>query len=180
MTPRSATAALAAVLAAGVLPVAGCSADPPGAAPPVAQPSSAEHGSWDVTKMPDPCRTINRAEVAPVLGVRVEAGSRLESWPPLCTFPLPGPPLVFLYVSDDSRPEAKDDFDRQRTDSSAPEPVTGIGDQGYWQPEFTALHILRGGTHLTVKFAGSPAPEDARNKAMALARIALPRALAPS
>ncbi|HYN94085.1 MAG TPA: hypothetical protein VES42_09590 [Pilimelia sp.] len=168
-------------LLAGVL--AGCSGAPDAAgpmSPSTAQPSDDGHGNWDVTAMPDPCRTITRAEVAPIVKVPVEPGSRLESWPPLCNFPLPGPPLNFLYVSDDSRPAAKEDFDRQRTDSSAAEPVTGVGDQGYWLPEFQALHVFRGATHLTVKFAGTPPVADGKNKAIALARIALPRTIAPS
>lgn len=168
---------LAAATTGAMLLVAGCGSSGPTDATPV--PSSTDvHDSWDVSQMPDPCRTVTLAEVGAVLAEPVDPGTRLASWPPLCSFVMPGPPQEFLYVSDDSRPAARDDFDRQRTDSSTTETVEGIGDRAYWLPEFTTLHVFAGRTHLTVKFAGPRPPHDTRAKAVALARVALPRAVA--
>lgn len=155
----------------------GALASPP-AGPVASAPAGDDHGAWDVTQMPDPCRTVTRAQVAAAVQAPVEAGTRLESWPPLCSFRMPGPPEEFVYVADDSRPAAKEDFDRQRTDSATPETVRGIGDDAYWLPDYNALHIYSGSTHLTVKFAGDGPPPQARDKALTLARIALPRATA--
>ncbi|HLL69572.1 MAG TPA: hypothetical protein VK453_28220 [Micromonosporaceae bacterium] len=182
--------------AAAVLALAGCgtSADPgaqtapgsgagsaaPGSAPAGSAPAGSDQHGWDTASMPDPCRTITLAEVTAVVTGPVTGGVRLDSWPPLCTFTMPGPPEGFLYVSDDSRTTGKDDFDRQRSDSAATGQVPGIGDQAYWLPEYSALHVLSGATHLTVKFAGDKVPADPRDKALALARVALPRATAAS
>lgn len=142
-----------------------------GAAP--AAGAGAHDDSWDVSKMPDPCLTLNRSEVTEATGLRVSAGSTVDSWPPLCMFTLTGAAQEYLYVSSDPRPAAHEEFERQRSDSQATQVVNGVGDKAYWLPEFTALHVFHGTTHLTVKFAGSAPPADPKGKALALARAAL-------
>lgn len=176
-TRAAARAAAIAAIAAALL-LTGCGGDDTPEPGPTMAAGADGHGEWDVSQMPDPCRTVTLPEVSAVLAEPVGAGTRLESWPPLCSFPMPGPPQEFLYVSDDSRPAAAADFARQRTDSATPESVEGIGDKAYWLPDFTALHVLRGPTHLVVKFAGPRPPAEAKAKAMAVARAALPRATA--
>jgi hypothetical protein len=157
------------------------SAAPSGAAPSGAAPSGTavsgeggEHaGAWDVSKMPDPCLEIDAAQVTKATGLSVQKGVFLESWPPLCAFTFTTPGPEYLYVSADPRPEARADYDRQRSDSQRTASVPGIGDDAYWLPEFTALHVFDGTTHVTVKFAGSAPPADPKGKALALARVVL-------
>lgn len=137
--------------------------------------ASASAGSWDVSQLPDPCLTINRDQVTAATGLSVTAGVPLDSWPPLCSFTIAGPAAEYLYVSSDPRATSHDDFVRERSDSQATRSVAGIGNDAYWLPEFTALHVYRdrGTTHLTVKFSGSAAPKDAQAKAVAVAKVAL-------
>jgi hypothetical protein len=173
VVPVAAVAVAAVVLLAGCTDPAGAPAEPPAAAP-VASASAAPHAdSWDTAQMPDPCRTVSRAEVAAATKLSVSAGTTVDSWPPLCSFTVAGEEPEFLYVSVDPRPAAREDYDRQRSDSQATQDVGGIGDEAYWLPEFTALHIFDDGTHLTVKFAGSAPPPGAKAKALAVARAAL-------
>ena len=160
-----------------VIALAGCTdpsvepAEPP--APGSATSAGPHADSWDTSQMPDPCETVSRAEVAAATTLSVSAGTTLDSWPPLCSFTVAGPEPEYLYVSADPRPAAREDFDRQRSDSQATEKVAGIGDDAYWLPEFTALHVFEDTTHLTVKFAGSAPPAGAKTKALAVARTAL-------
>jgi pyruvate/2-oxoglutarate dehydrogenase complex dihydrolipoamide acyltransferase (E2) component len=189
--PATVAATLTTIVVVGWSLLAGCSSgpgDPAPAAPTAAAPTAAaaapsaapsgsapagDHAdSWDVSKMPDPCLTVDAAQVAKTIGIQVEKGVPLDSWPPLCAFTF-NDAQEYLYVSADPRPEARADYDRQRSDSQATEKVPGIGDDAYWLPEFTALHVFRGTTHLTVKFAGSAPPKDPKAKALALARVAL-------
>ena len=164
---------------ATLIAVAGCTDSggaPPsaGAAASSAGASAAAHAdSWDTSQMPDPCRTVSRAEVTAATKLAVSAGTTVDSWPPLCSFTVAGPGPEYLYVSADPRPAARDDYERQRSDSQATETVAGIGDDAYWLPEFTALHVFEGTTHVTVKFAGSAPPAGAKAKALAVARAAL-------
>jgi hypothetical protein len=150
------------------------SAGRPSAAGPSVPAGAGEHSdSWDVSKMPDPCLEIDAAGVAEATGLSVSNGVPLDSWPPLCAFTFTGSAQEYLYVSADPRPEARADHDRQRSDSQATEAVRGIGDDAYWLPEFTALHVFSGTTHVTVKFAGSAPPGDPKGKALAIARVVL-------
>jgi hypothetical protein len=139
---------------------------------------AAPHTSWDVSKLPSPCRTITTSEIAGVLGGNVNAGVVLESWPPLCQFVLDAQLRTYLYISDDSASTGKTDYDRKRSISSTTQAVDGIGDQAYWQSDLATLHVLSGATHVAVAFGGTPAPEAARDKAIALARVILPHAKA--
>lgn len=153
---------------------------PPTGPQPSVDASAGGHNEWDVSKLPDPCRTITAAQAERIIGEPVQPGVRLQTWPPLCSIRIPGPPEEFLYVSDDAGPTGRADFARQRTDSQATREVAGIGDQAYWLPEFNALHVLGGDVHVVVKFAGAKTPEQAQEKALAIARITLPKATAPA
>jgi hypothetical protein len=184
VTGRTITLVTVAVL----LMATGCAAPtrrPPSAAGSAASrspsPSSTSPDNWDVSQMPNPCRVISLAEVTAVVADPTAGGIRLDSWPPLCAFNVIGPPpLEYIYVSDDARTAAKDDFDQSRGASTTSETVDGIGDRAYWLPDSTALHVLSGGVHLTVKFAGPRPLPDPKSKAIALAQIALPRAKSTS
>lgn len=176
-----------ALVAAALLfaPLAGCgrpanSGAPP---PPPAVSSSPSgpvvpvpHTSWDVSQFPDPCRTITGAELGGVLGYPVEPGHKVDSWPPLCQFVLSVADRLFLYISDDHGTTGREDYDRKRSSSPATEAVSGLGDQAYWQPDIAQLHVLKGDTHVFVGFGGVPAPSGAKDKALAIARLMLPRA----
>lgn len=184
--PRRRGLAVPATLAAAFL-VAGCT----GAATPSPVPTANSGGTsaaatasaghqgadaWDVSRQPDPCRTIAASEVSAILGTPVPPSSTLDSWPPLCAFELVRPAVQFLYVTDDSTDNGRTHFDTERTTATAAEPVTGVGDAAYWVPDRTTLHVLEGRTHVVVKFGGSAPPAGARDKAVAVARIVVPRA----
>ena len=109
-----------------------------------------------------------------MLGARIGPGTRLKSWPPLCRFILDRPSQTFVYVSDNSQPSGKTDFDSRRNEPTS-EPVTGLGGRAYWQADLTTLHVLSGRTHFVVTFRGSEIPADAKGKATTLAKLALPR-----
>jgi hypothetical protein len=169
---------VAAVVAA-LIGLTGCAGAPPPApastgTPTAAPVAAAPHTSWDVSDLPDPCRMLTDAEARTIIGGEVSVGRRLESWPPLCQFVL-GSPQGYLYLSDDSADTGKADFDRHRGDSTATQAVSGLGDQAYWLPDFSALHILSGPTHVMISFGGTTPPADAKNKAVSIARLALPR-----
>jgi hypothetical protein len=145
------------------------------------------HGSWDVSQLDNPCRTLTQQEVAQVLAVPVGAAQKVESWPPVCAFAMTpgfGPlapsqnPTVteYLYILDNSDASGREDFERGRSNPAVVEPVTGIGDEAYWTPDKTELQVISGKTHVITKFSGAKPPGDAQAKAVALARIALPRA----
>lgn len=165
-----------ACLAVAALLVTGCDDAGPAAAPAASAGPAGAHDEWDVTRLPDPCRLLRGAEVRRVLGEPVDTGERLETWPPLCAVRVPGPPAGFLYVSDDTGPTGRADFDRQRSDPAATRPVPGVGDEAYWLPEMSALHVWAGDTHVAVKFAGDRIPAQPLAKATALALLVLPRA----
>lgn len=131
--------------------------------------------SWSVTGQPDACRTANAAEVSSVLGVTVAPGISTDSWPPNCAFRLPGTAVEYLYTFDTSTATAAADFDRERKTAKITEPVTGLGDTSFWVPDTTELNVLTGTTYVVVKFGGSAPPPGAKEKAIALARITVPR-----
>ena len=114
--------------------------------------------------------------MAATIGTAVSNGTRLQTWPPLCRFVIDQPSSTFVYLSDDSRPTAVEDFDRNEHTTDATQAVTGLGDRAYWLPQSGALHVLSAGTQLVVIFRGGKVPADARGAAVGLARIALPRA----
>jgi hypothetical protein len=126
--------------------------------------------------MPDPCRVISRSEVGDAIGTAVANGTRLQTWPPLCRFVIDNDTHTFVYISDDSRPTAQDDFESNAHTTNITQPVSGIGDRAYWLPETTTLHVLSTGTQLVVIFRGGKVPPDAQTAAVRLARTALPRA----
>jgi len=126
--------------------------------------------------MPDPCRVIGQSEVAGAVGTAVSTGKRLQTWPPLCRFVIDVASDTFVYLSDDSRPAAVDDFERNEHTTNATRPVTGLGDRAYWLPQSTTLHVLSSGTHVVIMFRGGKVPPDAESAAVRLARTALPRA----
>ena len=166
---RPAVAALLAALSA----VAGCGGTHTGGT--VTRAPAASASQWDPSRMPDPCRLISQAEVSATIGTPVSEGSRLQTWPPLCRFVIDAATETFVYLSDDSRPAAADDFDRTEHTTNVTQPVTGLGDKAYWLPQLGALHVLSVGTHVVVMFRGGKVPSDARTAAVGLARIALPR-----
>ncbi|MFB9180720.1 hypothetical protein ACFFX1_21460 [Dactylosporangium sucinum] len=141
-----------------------------------------------MSQLDDPCRTLTQQGVAQVLAVPVNPPRKVDSWPPVCAFGLTpgfGPlapsisPAVteYLYVLDDSATSGREDFERDRSNPAVVEPVTGIGDDAYWTPDKTELQVISGKTHVITKFGGAKPPVDAKAKAIALARIALPRAI---
>ena len=146
------------------------------------------HGSWDVSQLDDPCRTLTRQEVVQILGVPVNPSQKVDSWPPVCAFAFtpggglnaPGgsTPAVteYLYLLDDSADSGRTDFEQGRSNPAVVEPVTGIGDEAYWTPDKTELQVISGKTHVVTKFGGAYPPPDAKAKAVALTRISLPRA----
>ena len=138
--------------------------------------STASAAQWDPSTMPDPCRVISRSEVAGAVGTAVSTGKRLQTWPPLCRFVIDSAGETFVYLSDDSRPTALDDFERNEHTTNVTQPVTGLGDRAYWLPQSTTLHVLSSGTQLVVMFHGDKVPPDAQGAAVRLARTALPRA----
>jgi hypothetical protein len=171
-----------ALLALGLL--TGCTSTANSVAPPPAPPSAVPsvsavavpHTSWDVTDFPDPCRTITGTEVGSIVGLTVDAGRKLDSWPPLCQFALNAQGPLSLYVSDDSGATGREDYDRKRSLSAATEAVSGIGDQAYWQPDIAQFHVMLGDTHVFVGFGGTPTPDGAKDQALAIARLILTRA----
>ena len=171
--PAAGLAALALLFGAGGC-AGGCAA--PRSTKSVPAAPAASSFAWDPSTMPDPCRVVSQSEVAGAVGTAVSAGTRLQSWPPLCRFVIDAGSATFVYVSDDSRPTAVEDFENNLHTTSATDLVTGIGDQAYWLPQSTALHVLGGGTQLVVMFRGGKVPADPLDVAVRLARIALPRA----
>jgi hypothetical protein len=157
----------------------------------MAAPHASAAGAWDVSQLDNPCRVLRQQEVARVLATPVGAPRKLDSWPPVCAFTLtatvpdlgPVPPdakpstqAEYFYVIDDSAASGKEDFERGRSNKAAVQPVAGIGDEAYWTPDKAELQIMSGRTHLITKFGGPTPPAKAMAKAIALARIALPRA----
>ena len=181
MTGRVTAAITAGVAAAAALTgVAGCGAPGTGhrpAAPPLPTvTATAGASAWNVAAMPDPCRVASAAEVTAIVGTPAGAGTREDSWPPMCRYPLDPANSTYLFLSDNSQATGKQDFDARRTGTGAAVDVTGLGDQAYWLPDAVTLHVLSGPTHLSVVFWGAHVPADPRAKAEALARLALPRA----
>jgi hypothetical protein len=176
---RSAVAAMVAA-AAALAGVTGCGSPGTrhghGATPLPTIAPSAGASAWNVAAMPDPCRVASAAEVTAIVGTPAGTGSREDSWPPMCRYPLDPANSTYLFLSDNSQPTGKQDFDARRTGTGAAEDVTGLGDQAYWLPDATTLHVLSGPTHVSVVFWGVHVPADPEAKAVALARLALPRA----
>lgn len=170
--------------AVDVPPAAGASAAADGGqGAGASEPASAAHPStsgsgtaWDVSDMPDPCRTLTKEDVGEVLAVPVGRVEHLDSWPPVCGFALLGGADNWFYISDNSTEMARADFERGRANPSAVEPVPGVGDDAYWLPEKVELQVLSGTTHVVARFGGDSAPPDAKSKATTLALRALPRA----
>ncbi|MET7427084.1 hypothetical protein [Dactylosporangium sp. NPDC005555] len=169
--------------------VAGPVLPPPAAGLPVHPSTSptALHGSWDVSQVDDPCRTLTQQEAEQVLAIPVDPPRKVESWPPVCAFGLTpgfgplapgGTPAVteYLYLLDDSQTSGREDFERGRSNPAVVEAVTGIGDEAYWTPDKYELQVMSGKTHVITKFSGRNPPADARAKAIAVTRISLPRA----
>lgn len=136
--------------------------------------TQASAGTWDTSQLPDPCRTLTEAEVTATLGAAVTRTSNRESWPPLCAYALTGG-MEFLYVSDNSQPSGREDFESDKSIASGGEPVAALGDAAFWSTEPAALGVMSGKTYVVLKFGGSALPKQAKEKAVALARLALPR-----
>src|SRR5947209_19274099 len=135
MTRRGLTTAVLASL----LATTGCAATHSSTA---TSPSPIASAQWDPTKMPDPCRVITASEVGAAIGTPVSAGTRLQTWPPLCRFVIDNDSHTFVYMSDDSRPTAVDDFERNGHTTDPTQPVSGVGDRAYWLPRLTTLHCI--------------------------------------
>ena len=150
---------------------------------------TALHGSWDVSQLADPCRALTQDEAAKILAIAVGAPQKVDSWPPVCAFGLTalgplgvgpeGKPSIteYLYLLDDSADSGKVDFETGRANPAVVEPVAGIGDQAYWTPDKTELQVISGKTHVITKFGGANPPPGAKDKAIAITRISLPRAI---
>jgi hypothetical protein len=171
-------------------PAGGSSAPSPSAGPSGMSPSGAS--AWDTSKLPDPCRTLTLNEVTRVLAMSLQPPQRVDSWPPVCAYTLPAaitrfgpqsnpekpPAAQYFYYLDNSAPTGKEDFERERSNEAAVQPISGLGDTAYWVPAKTEVRVLSGRTSVYTKFSGPTAPPDAKAKAITLARIALPRAKA--
>ena len=158
------------LLVTAVLVLGGCGASHVQGA---TMPYSSSPDAWNVDVLPDPCRVATPAELSRVLGAPVGTGSRLKSWPPLCRFVLDGPSETSVYLSDNSQPSGRTDFDSRANGTTTP--VTGVGDRAYWQADTTTLHVLSGPTHVVITFRGPKTPAGAEAKAAALAVLILPR-----
>ncbi len=134
------------------------------------------HGAWSTTGLPSPCRLINATEVGQAYGQPVEQGLPQETWPPSCRFTLAQSPPDAIYVSDDSAPSGKADFDSRQRDPSAVKVDIGMGN-AVWLPEHRSLDVLVGKTRVAVVITVANPPADALEKAQAVAVIATPRAL---
>ena len=165
------------VLAAGLLlALSGCgtAAKSNGASASVNEKAS-HVTAWDAARMPSPCRTLTSAEVSSVVGRPASTGVKLDSWPPLCRFTLqPASRLVF--VSDNPLATGIQEYQELQHSGQKVTPVTGLGDQAYWVPELSTLHVMVGQDHLKVLFSGTDLPPaaQAETQAVALARSAIP------
>jgi hypothetical protein len=174
---------LAGIAASGLilaaLTLTGCGVNTPATPKAAAGTAAAADGhvtEWDVARMPDPCRTIQAAEVTRIVNRTAQPGTKLDSWPPLCRFVLqPASSLVF--VSDNSLPTGAQEYEELKHSGQAVTPVTGLGDQAYWVPELRTLHVMVGKDHLKVLFSGTDLPPvaQARTQTEALARTAIGR-----
>jgi hypothetical protein len=176
-TPRRGRRCLAAAAAIAALGLTSCSTgDPtPRAAAGAAQTTAATAG-WDTTNLPDPCRLLTAPEVAAEFRHPIGPVARIAEWPPFCQFVLDPGTHTVLDVSDDSRPDAKIGFEQHKNDGTPIQPISGLGDDAYWLPTTSSMHILSGPDHvyLALRSDTNP-PASARAHATALARLALPR-----
>jgi hypothetical protein len=102
----------------------------------------------------------------------------MHGWPPSCQLTLDKPSGGLLYVADDSGPEARLNFERRKTSGVPVKPVTNLGEDAYWMPETATLHARAGSTRVFVTMqTDATLPADARKRLIALARLALRRAL---
>jgi hypothetical protein len=85
-----------------------------------------------------------------------------------------------LNVAEDSGLHARDNFKRRKRIAQPLIPVTDVGEDAYWLPDETILHALANQTRIYIAFRSDVGlPPAARSHAVALARIALKRALQP-
>jgi hypothetical protein len=167
------------VLVALALP--SCAGDPPqqSMTAGVTTTTSAS-GDWDPRKRPDPCRLLSTREVAATFGWPVGRPRWMHGWPPSCQFILDRAFRGQLFVADDSGPEARLNFERRKTSGVPLQPVTGVGEDAYWMPETATLHARAGSTRVFVTLqTDATLPADSRKRLIALARVALRRALPP-
>jgi hypothetical protein len=135
-------------------------------------------GDWDPRKRPDPCRLLSAREVAAAFGEPVGRPRWMHGWPPSCQFALEKPSGGLLYVADDSGPEARLNFERRKSSGVPVRPVAKVGEDAYWMPETATLHARAGSTRVFVTLqTDATLPADARRRLIALARVALGRAL---
>jgi hypothetical protein len=167
---------------AGLLVLSSCVGVPPKETTAAAAAATATTvtGDWDPTKRPNPCRLLSAREVAAEFGHPVGAGQRIYGWPPFCQFTLDTSSGQQLYVAEDSGPNARDNFKRRKRIAQPLVPVAGVGEDAYWLPDEAILHALANQTRIYIAFRSDvDLPPAARSHAIALARIALKRALQP-
>jgi hypothetical protein len=137
-------------------------------------------GRSSAARRPDPCRLLTRQEVAAEFGQPVGRPGRIHGWPPSCQFNVGEQPHRLLNVADDTGAEARANFEQRKASGASLEPVAGVGEDAYWLPESGILHVLFGSTRIFIAVRGrSDLTSTDRRHAVALARIALRRALQP-
>jgi hypothetical protein len=167
------------MLALVALALSSCASDPP------EQPTTegvttntSVSGDWDPRKRPDPCRLLSAREVAAKFERPVGRPREMHGWPPSCQFTLDKASGSLLYVSDDSGPQARLNFERRKRSGVSIKPVANVGEDAYWMPETATLHARSGSTRVFVTLrTDATLPADVRKRLIALARVALRRAL---
>jgi len=161
--------------------VSSCANDPPKAASAAGPTTTTAAGQWDPSRRPDPCRLLTRQEVAAEFGQSIRPPRRIHGWPPSCQFNVGKQPDRLLNVADDNGAEVRANFEQRQATGVPLEPVFGVGEDAYWLPESGVLHVLSGSTRIfiAVRDSSDLAATDRRH-AIALARVALRRALQPA
>lgn len=158
----------------GLLGLSGCSSTAASVSTDTTKPSP-QSGTWDTSKLPNPCRVITNDEVSKIIGEGAAVGRRLEAWPPMCDFAVGPIPQQGVYVADDSASTGKIDFYRRKQGIEVQE-VIGVGEAAYWVPQNNTLHVLQGDTHLQVIVRIDSDADKAKELAEGIAGVALPRA----
>lgn len=167
---------------AGLLVLSSCAGAPPKKTTAAAAAATATTltGDWDLTKRPNPCRLLSAREVTAEVGHSVGAGQQIHGWPPSCQFALDKRTGQQLNVAEDSGPDARDNFKRRKRIAQPLVPVHGVGEDAYWLPHEGTVHALANQTRIYIALRSDTGlPPAARSHAIALARIALKRALQP-
>jgi hypothetical protein len=88
-------------------------------------------------------------------------------------------PHRLLNVADDTGAVARANFEQRKATGVPLAPVAGVDEDAYWLPESGILHVLSGSTRIFIAVRRSDLTSTDRRHAVALARVALRRALQP-